>query len=56
MFIKGEEAVELWSAYLIRFAEFFGVKLSCLHEPADLINDFPNQILKCLLIHPLRQC
>ena len=53
MFIKGEEAVELWSAYLIRFAEFFGVKLSCLHEPADLVDDFPNQIMGCLGTGPL---
>jgi len=44
--IESKETMELRGAYLIGFVQFFGVELSCLHEPADLIDDFPNLVLR----------
>jgi len=40
--VESQEAVKLWGTYLIGFIQFFGEKLSRLHEPSDLIDNIPH--------------
>ena len=57
MIKESKEAMKLRGTYLIGLAQFFGVEFSCLHEPADLVDNFPDQILwRSLLRHLCGHC